>query len=140
MVYGGSNIRHIGDICQITEEQIEEWGPGPFDIVLSTLIKKVHASPLFKVTQTHHGASNMKFVGDVCKITAQQIEAWGPFDLVIGGSPCNDLSAANPNRKGIYGDSGRLFFEFYRILRDASPLPGDNRYLLKQKLHVSRLK
>jgi len=28
---------------------------------------------------------------------------WGPFDLVIGGSPCNDLSIVNPARKGIYG-------------------------------------
>ncbi len=32
-----------------------------------------------------------------------QIEAWGPFDLVIGGSPCNDLSIVNPARRGIYG-------------------------------------
>ena len=28
---------------------------------------------------------------------------WGPFDLVIGASPCNDLSIANPARQGIYG-------------------------------------
>lgn len=32
---------------------------------------------------------------------------WGPFDLVIGGSPCNDLSIVNPARKGLYGrDTG----------------------------------
>lgn len=33
-----------------------------------------------------------------------QIEEWGPFDLVIGGSPCNDLSIVNPARKGLYGN------------------------------------
>ena len=33
-----------------------------------------------------------------------QIEEWGPFDLVIGGSPCNDLSNVNPARKGLYGE------------------------------------
>lgn len=32
-----------------------------------------------------------------------QIHEWGPFDLVIGGSPCNDLSIVNPARKGLYG-------------------------------------
>lgn len=32
-----------------------------------------------------------------------QIHEWGPFDLVIGGSPCNDLSIVNPARKGLFG-------------------------------------
>ena len=32
-----------------------------------------------------------------------QVMEWGPFDLVLGGSPCNDLSIVNPARKGIYG-------------------------------------
>lgn len=32
-----------------------------------------------------------------------QIQEWGPFDLVIGGSPCNDLSIVNPARKGLFG-------------------------------------
>ena len=32
-----------------------------------------------------------------------QVRSWGPFDLVFGGSPCNDLSIVNPARKGIYG-------------------------------------
>ena len=32
-----------------------------------------------------------------------QLLEWGPFDLVIGGSPCNDLSIVNPARKGLYG-------------------------------------
>ena len=45
----------------------------------------------------------------VCLISAfflscLQVKAWGPFDLVIGGSPCNDLSIVNPARKGIYGE------------------------------------
>lgn len=35
-----------------------------------------------------------------------QIQEWGPFDLVIGGSPCNDLSIVNPARKGLYGRRG----------------------------------
>ncbi|XP_034721744.1 DNA (cytosine-5)-methyltransferase 3A-like, partial [Etheostoma cragini] len=55
------------------------------------------------------------------------IEEWGPFDLVIGGSPCNDLSIVNPARKGLFEGTGRLFFEFYRLLHEARPKPGDER-------------
>ncbi|XP_054633382.1 uncharacterized protein LOC129181785 [Dunckerocampus dactyliophorus] len=66
-------------------------------------------------------------VGDTRDITKQLIEKWGPFDLLIGGSPCNDLSIVNPNRKGIYEGSGRLFFDYYRILQLLKPKEEDNR-------------
>uniref|UniRef100_A0A3B5BJK6 DNA (cytosine-5-)-methyltransferase n=1 Tax=Stegastes partitus TaxID=144197 RepID=A0A3B5BJK6_9TELE len=56
-----------------------------------------------------------------------QIQEWGPFDLVIGGSPCNDLSIVNPARKGLYEGTGRLFFEFYRLLSEAKPKEGEDR-------------
>ncbi|XP_029361483.1 uncharacterized protein LOC115045764 [Echeneis naucrates] len=66
-------------------------------------------------------------VGDVRSITEKDIERWGPFDLLIGGSPCNDLSIVNPIRKGLYEGTGRLFFEFYRILQLLKPKEGDSR-------------
>ncbi|CAG6021961.1 unnamed protein product [Menidia menidia] len=67
-------------------------------------------------------------VGDVRFITKERIEEWGPFDLLIGGSPCNDLTIVNPSRKGLYEGTGRLFFEYYRILqllkpKEEDPLP-----------------
>ncbi|XP_023254223.1 DNA (cytosine-5)-methyltransferase 3C-like, partial [Seriola lalandi dorsalis] len=52
---------------------------------------------------------------------------WGPFDLLIGGSPCNDLSMVNPLRKGLFEGTGRLFFEFYRILTLLKPKEDDDR-------------
>ncbi|XP_043998499.1 DNA (cytosine-5)-methyltransferase 3A isoform X4 [Gambusia affinis] len=73
----------------------------------------------------HQG--RIMYVGDVRNVTRKHIQEWGPFDLVIGGSPCNDLSIVNPARKGVYGGSGRLFFEFYRLLHEARPKEGDNR-------------
>ncbi|XP_071388538.1 DNA (cytosine-5)-methyltransferase 3A-like isoform X5 [Centroberyx affinis] len=75
----------------------------------------------------HHG--RIMYVGDVRNVTRKHIQDWGPFDLVIGGSPCNDLSIVNPARKGLYGKkgTGRLFFEFYRLLHEARPKPGDER-------------
>ncbi|XP_078482133.1 DNA (cytosine-5)-methyltransferase 3A-like [Ciona intestinalis] len=66
----------------------------------------------------------VKHVGDVCEITDKMLSDWGPFDLVIGGSPCNDLSIVNPARKGIWSDkgSGHLFFEYLRILNTCKVL------------------
>ncbi|XP_040285741.1 DNA (cytosine-5)-methyltransferase 3A-like [Bufo bufo] len=67
------------------------------------------------------------YVGDIQDITRKQIEEWGQFDLIIGGSPCNDLSLVNPHRKGLYGGSGQLFFDFPRLLNKVLPKTGENR-------------
>uniref|UniRef100_A0A3P8U5D1 DNA (cytosine-5-)-methyltransferase n=1 Tax=Amphiprion percula TaxID=161767 RepID=A0A3P8U5D1_AMPPE len=66
-------------------------------------------------------------VGDVRLINQEYIDQWGPFDLLIGGSPCNDLSIVNPIRKGLYEGTGRLFFEYYRILQLLKPKEDDPR-------------
>ncbi|XP_055977707.1 DNA (cytosine-5)-methyltransferase 3B isoform X2 [Sorex fumeus] len=73
-------------------------------------------------TVKHEG--NIKYVNDVRNITKRNIEEWGPFDLLIGGSPCNDLSNVNPARKE---GTGRLFFEFYHLLNYTRPKEGDDR-------------
>ncbi|XP_065056739.1 DNA (cytosine-5)-methyltransferase 3A-like [Rhopilema esculentum] len=78
------------------------------------------------VTKVKH-CGNIKQLGDVKLITEKTIEDIGPFDLVLGGSPCNDLSIANPARKGIYEGTGRLFFEFFRILMYCRPPAGSKR-------------
>uniref|UniRef100_A0A672KPQ7 DNA (cytosine-5-)-methyltransferase n=1 Tax=Sinocyclocheilus grahami TaxID=75366 RepID=A0A672KPQ7_SINGR len=73
----------------------------------------------------HQG--HIMYVGDVRNVSRKNIQEWGPFDLVIGGSPCNDLSIVNPARKGLYEGTGRLFFEFYRLLHETRPKEGDHR-------------
>ncbi|XP_054470375.1 DNA (cytosine-5)-methyltransferase 3A-like isoform X3 [Anoplopoma fimbria] len=73
----------------------------------------------------HQG--RIMYVGDVRNVTRRHIQEWGPFDLVIGGSPCNDLSIVNPARKGLFEGTGRLFFEFYRLLHEARPKEGESR-------------
>uniref|UniRef100_A0A672RBC0 DNA (cytosine-5-)-methyltransferase n=1 Tax=Sinocyclocheilus grahami TaxID=75366 RepID=A0A672RBC0_SINGR len=64
-------------------------------------------------------------VEDVKNITKQHIDKWGPFDLLVGGSPCNDLSIVNPARKGLFEGTGRLFFEYYRLLNVMKPKEDD---------------
>ncbi|KAI6653550.1 DNA (cytosine-5)-methyltransferase 3A isoform d [Oopsacas minuta] len=80
-----------------------------------------------KVVHLNH--MSVKNVGDIKKINLRDIQNWGPFDLVCGGPPSQDISLDNPNRKGLYDQKGTgpLFFEFYRILNYCLPKKGDDR-------------
>lgn len=42
-------------------------------------------------------------------------------DLLIGGSPCQDLSIAKKDRKGLDGERSGLFWEYVRILKETKP-------------------
>jgi DNA (cytosine-5)-methyltransferase 3A len=51
-------------------------------------------------------------LGSVCDISCNTFE---PIDLLIGGSPCQDLSIAKRGRKGLDGERSGLFWEYVRI-------------------------
>ena len=43
------------------------------------------------------------------------------IDLLIGGSPCQDLSISKKDRKGLEGERSGLFWEYVRVLRLCKP-------------------
>lgn len=56
-------------------------------------------------------------LGDVTLLTEEKLAELPRIDLLIGGSPCQDISVAKrENRKGLAGDKSKLFFEYLRIL------------------------
>ena len=55
-------------------------------------------------------------LGDVTKITSEDIAALGKIDLVVFGSPCQDLSVAG-KRLGFDGERSGLFTTATRIVR-----------------------
>lgn len=55
-------------------------------------------------------------LGDITKITQQDIEALGHLDIVVYGFPCQDLSIAG-KRAGMKGERSGLFFDAVRIIR-----------------------
>ncbi|KAK4477084.1 hypothetical protein RD792_016292, partial [Penstemon davidsonii] len=64
---------------------------------------------------------NLIHAQDVQEVDEQMLEQWiskfGGFDLVIGGSPCNNLAGGNRvSRDGLEGKHSSLFYEYYRIL------------------------
>lgn len=54
-------------------------------------------------------------LGDVTKITETVIRQQGPIDLVVFGSPCQDLSIAGKG-KGLKGERSSLFYDAVRII------------------------
>lgn len=81
-------IIHVGDVRFISQE------------LVCSMYSRL-SSPFLQVSgwvvlKTEWKASRL-----ICFVF--QLEKWGPFDLLIGGSPCNDLSIVNPLRKGLYG-------------------------------------
>lgn len=63
-------------------------------------------------------------IGDVTKLTNDDLRRLGEVDLLIGGSPCNDLSiykAFNYQNTGLEGDKSNLFFHYERILNCVKP-------------------
>ncbi len=73
----------------------------------------------FPCSVLQHHYPHVPNLGDVTKITRQQVEALGRIDLVCGGFPCQDLSVAG-KRKGLMNADGSptrsgLFFDAMRI-------------------------
>lgn len=71
-----------------------------------------------------HNESEENNFGDITKINTRNID---DFDLLVGGSPCQNISimrkTAVDNRipEGLQGEESRLFFDYVRILNDKLP-------------------
>ena len=56
----------------------------------------------------------MKQYGDITQLKGDVLE---PVDLIVGGSPCQDLSVAG-KRAGLEGERSGLFMEMIRVIRE----------------------
>ncbi|URD73956.1 DNA cytosine methyltransferase Zmet3 [Musa troglodytarum] len=57
----------------------------------------------------------------------QLISTFGGFDLVVGGSPCNNLTGSNRHhRDGLEGTHSSLFYDYFRILDLVKCIMGKN--------------
>lgn len=70
-----------------------------------------------KITQKNY--PNTVQLGDVTKINFE--EFIGKVDVIIGGSPCQDLSIAKANREGLNGAKSGLFFKYIEALQTIKP-------------------
>lgn len=79
-------------------------------------VNKYYSSEIkpYAIQLTQHHFPDTIQVGDVTKWREWDID-WKSIDLVLSGSPCQDLSAAG-KRAGINGKKSSLFFVFVDIL------------------------
>lgn len=79
-------------------------------------VNKYYSSEIkpYAIELTQHHFPDTIQVGDVTKWREWDID-WKSIDLVLSGSPCQDLSAAG-KRAGINGKKSSLFFTFIEIL------------------------
>jgi len=68
-----------------------------------------------KVTQENY--PNTTQMGDVTKVSGSFLN----IDLLIGGSPCQDLTSINLKGGGLKGKKSSLFFEYVRLLDECKP-------------------
>ncbi|KAF8047214.1 hypothetical protein N665_3142s0003 [Sinapis alba] len=93
----------------------------PMKTVVSVEISAVNRNILKDFwEQTNQKGTLIEFA-DVQDLSNEKIvelmKKFGGFDLVIGGSPCNNLAGGNRvSRSGLEGEQSCLFFEYCRIL------------------------
>lgn len=100
---------------------------GQYSLELAGIpVKKYYASEIdencIKITQKNY--PNTIQLGDVRNLTYNHLITLPcgaeQLDLLIGGSPCQDLSIAG-TRKGLEGNRSCLFWEFVRVLKTIKP-------------------
>lgn len=64
---------------------------------------------------------DVKSIGGISGALQKPDKSFTKIDLLIGGSPCQDLSIAKKNRKGLDGERSGLFWEYVRILKGVKP-------------------
>lgn len=72
----------------------------------------------FALQVSKHNYPDTKHIGDVTQVRGSELPK---IDLLIGGSPCQDLSIAKRDRKGLDGERSGLFWEYVRILKEVKP-------------------
>lgn len=85
-------------------------------------VNKYYSSEIkpYAIELTQHHFPDTIQVGDVTKWKEWDID-WKSIDLILSGSPCQDLSAAG-KRAGINGKKSSLFFIFVEILEHVKSL------------------
>lgn len=102
-------------------------------------VDKYYSSEIkpYAIELTQHHFPDTIQVGDVTKWKEWDID-WKSIDLILSGSPCQDLSAAG-KRAGIHGKKSSLFFTFVDILNHCKSLNPNVLFLQENVGSASKL-
>ncbi|XP_020539287.1 DNA (cytosine-5)-methyltransferase DRM2 isoform X2 [Jatropha curcas] len=93
----------------------------PIKNVVSVEISEVNRNIVRSWWEQTHQKGHLIEIEDIRKVDGRSLERWmhsfGGFDLVIGGSPCNNLAGGNRvSREGLEGEQSSLFYDYFRVL------------------------
>jgi DNA (cytosine-5)-methyltransferase 3A len=102
-------------------------------------VNKYYSSEIkpYAIELTQHHFPDTIQVGDVTKWRDWDID-WKTINLILSGSPCQDLSAAG-KRAGINGKKSSLFFVFVEILEHIKSLNSNVLFLQENVGSASKL-
>lgn len=103
-------VLSLFDGISVAQQAIKELGITP--TYYASEIDKYAIS----IAQKNH--PNTIQIGSVVDVKGSDYE---DIDLLVGGSPCQDLSIAKKNRQGLSGSRSGLFWEFVRIRDEVKP-------------------
>lgn len=89
--------------------------------VVSVEISEVNRNIVRSWWEQTNQKGTLIHIADVQKLNADRLEqyiaSFGGFDLIVGGSPCNNLAGSNRHhRDGLEGEHSSLFYDYFRIL------------------------
>ena len=67
-----------------------------------------------------HHYPNVPNIGDITKLTREKLEALGPIDLIVGGSPCQGFSVAG-KQEGLNDIRSKLAIDYIRVINTVKP-------------------
>lgn len=106
--------------------------------VVSVEIAEVNRNIIRSWWEQTNQRGNLIEVEDVQKVSSNELSQWitkfGGFDLIIGGSPCNNISGSNRvSRHGLEGEQSSLFYEYFRIVEAVMEIQRDELLWNKKK-------
>lgn len=78
----------------------------------------------YAIQATNKNYPNTIQLGDITNITNEDLDNLGEIDLIMGGSPCQDLSNYKYDRgevTGLNGEKSGLFYKYIRVLKHVKP-------------------
>jgi len=110
-IKNGINVLSLFDGISVAQLALKE---------LNIPINSYHSSEIDKNAKKvtlHHFPGTIQ-LGDVRNVDGTTLP---PIDLMIFGSPCQDLSSMRKDRKGLEGEKSGLLFEALRIMDEVKP-------------------
>lgn len=83
-------------------------------------VNKYYASEIDKyaISVSRKQYPGIEQLGSVTELKGEDFK---DIDLIIGGSPCQDLSIAKQGREGLKGSRSGLFYDMLRLINDIKP-------------------